>query len=36
MSNSRMWICTLNNPDVVMCESYLEKWHAAGAVYVTG
>lgn len=34
---ARMYICTLNNPDVVMCEDYLKNWHTkGGAVFVTG
>lgn len=37
MSKGRMWLCTLNNPDTTMSESYLNKWHTdAGAQYVTG
>lgn len=32
-----MFLCTKNNPDTTMLESYLEKWHKeAGAVFVTG
>ncbi len=32
-----MFLCTKNNPDLTMLDSYLEKWHKeAGAVYVTG
>ncbi len=37
MTQFRMWIGTLNNPDPAMVEDYIQAWHTkAEAVYATG
>lgn len=37
MTQYRMWIGTLNNPDPDMVEDYIQAWHTkAEAVYATG
>lgn len=37
MTQFRMWVCTLNNPDSTTVAAYLESWTTkAGACYATG
>lgn len=37
MSKGRMWLCTLNNPDVTIMEDYIKLWVTqGGAVFSTG